>query len=194
MVVKKLPEGRWQVFLNENPFILTLAFGYPVIKVHDQASVGGRTIFGTGEKIADFLVKNSMTNNVAIVEIKKPQTKLLNQRKVSDGVYAPSGELVGAMNQTLDQKHRLEQEIAQIKVNSRIYDIESYSLHCCLIVGTVPSGEDRLRSFEMFRGNSKDVEIITFDELLEKLKHLREFLNSPEPEMGDSVQSSEPPF
>ena len=194
MVVKKLPEGRWQVFLNENPFILTLAFGYPVIKVHDQASVGGRTIFGTGEKIADFLVKHSMTNNVAIVEIKKPQTKLLNQRKVSDGVYAPSGELVGAMNQTLDQKHRLEQEIAQIKVNSRIYDIESYSLHCCLIVGTVPSGEDRLRSFEMFRGNSKDVEIITFDELLEKLKHVREFLNSPEPEMGDSVQSSEPPF
>ena len=194
MIAKTLPEDMWQVFLNENPFILSMAFGYPVIKVHDQASVGGRTIFGTGEKIADFLVKNSMTNNVAIVEIKKPQTKLLSQRKVSDGVYAPSGELVGAMNQTLDQKHRLEQGIAHIKVNSRVYDMESYSLHCCLIVGTVPSDEDRLRSFEMFRGNSKDVEIITFDELLGKLKHLREFLNSPEPELASSLQPFEPPF
>ena len=194
MIVKKLPESTWQRFLNENPFILTLAFGYPVIKVHGQASVGGRTIFGTGEKIADFLVKNSMTNNVAIVEIKKPQTKLLNQKQVSNGVYAPSGELVGAINQTLDQKHRLEQDIAQIKVNSRVYDIESYSVHCCLIVGKVPGNEDRLRSFEMFRGNSKDVEIITFDELLEKLKHLREFLNSPEPDLDNRPQSIDSPF
>ena len=194
MIVKNLPESTWQRFLNENPFVLTMAFGYPVIKVHDQASVGGRTVFGMGEKIADFLVKNSMTNNVAIVEIKKPQTKLLNQKQVSNGVYTPSGELVGAINQTLDQKYRFEQDIAQIKMNSRVYDMESYSLHCCLIVGRVPLDEAQLRSFEMFRGNSKDVEIITFDELLEKLKHLREFLNSPEPDLGDSLQSFEPPF
>ena len=181
MIDKRLREGRWQEFLNQNPFVLTLAFGYPVIKVHDQASVGGQTIFGTGEKIADFLVKNSMTNNVAIVEIKKPQTKLLNQRQVANGVHAPSSELVGAINQTLDQKHRFEQEIAQIKVNGRIYDMESYSLHCCLIIGKVPFEENRLRSFEMFRGNSKNVEIVTFDELLTKLKHLRDFLNSNQP-------------
>ena len=193
-IKKNLPEGVWQAFLNENPFILSLAFGFPIIKVHDQASVGGRKIVGGGAKIADFLVKNSMTQNAAIIEIKTPHTKLLNRKQVSRGVYTPSGELVGAISQTLDQKNHFEHEIAQIKVNSRIYDMESYSVHCCLIVGKVPSDEDRLRSFELFRGNSKDVEIITFDELMEKLRQLREFLNSPEPELGDRLQSFEPPF
>ena len=129
MVKTKLPERKWQVFLNENPFILNLAFGYPVIKVHDQASVGGRKLSGAGGKIADFLVKNSMTNNSAIVEIKNPETNLLNKKPYRDGVYTPSGDLVGAINQALTQKLQFEREIAQIKENSGIYDIKSYSVH-----------------------------------------------------------------
>lgn len=63
MLGEKLIEERWQEFFNENPFILNMAFGYPVIKVRDQASVGGRKLSGDGEKITDFLVKNSLTNN-----------------------------------------------------------------------------------------------------------------------------------
>ena len=58
MIKGKFPEERWQVFFSENPFILSLAFGYPVIKVRGQASVGGRKLSGTGEKIIDFLIKN----------------------------------------------------------------------------------------------------------------------------------------
>ena len=159
--------------LDENPFVLTLAFGYPIIKVHEQAYVGGHKIIGGGGKIADFLVKNRMTSNVAIIEIKKPQTKLLSRQQPVSGVYTPSAELSGAINQALDQKHRFEQGIAQIKADSRIYDIEAYAVRCCLVIGQMPCDEHEQRSFEMFRGNSKDVEIITFDELLEKLKHLR---------------------
>ena len=45
MITKKFNEDRWQNFLNENPFIMGLAFGYPIIKVQDQASVGGRKIW-----------------------------------------------------------------------------------------------------------------------------------------------------
>jgi hypothetical protein len=43
----------------------------------------------------------------------------------------------------------------------------------------MPFGNDQRKSFELFRGNSKDVHIVTFDELLEKLKQLREFLTPP---------------
>ena len=194
MIDQKLPEGTWQTFLNTNHFILTLAFGYPIIKMRGQASVGGRQLGGKGEKITDFLVKNSMTNNTTIIEIKKPTTRLLTSHQMSSGIYTPSGDLVGAINQALDQKQRFEQDIAQTKVNSRIYDMESYSVHCCLIVGKIPPDEERKRSFEMFRGNSKNVEIITFDELLEKLKQLRDFLNSPEPELQNQPQSFDLPF
>jgi len=36
-----------------NPFILSLAFAYPVFLIQDQAYVGGATIRGAGEKIAE---------------------------------------------------------------------------------------------------------------------------------------------
>ena len=194
MITKKLGEDRWQNFLNENPFILSLAFGYPIIKVQGQASVGGRKISGTGEKIADFVVKNSMTNNTAIIEIKTPQKKLLNIRPYRDGVYTPSSELSGPINQVLDQKYQFERAIAQIKEKSKIYDIETYSVHCCLIIGKMPSDESRRKSFEIFRRNSKDVEVVTFDELLKKLKELLTFLTSVETEPATQAQSIDLPF
>ena len=182
MLSEKLPEGRWQDFFNENPFILNMAFGYPVVKVRDQASVGGRKLSGNGEKITDFLVKNSLTNNTSIFEIKTPQTQILNKTSFRDGVFTPSADLSGSINQALDQKHQFQKHIAQTKENTRRYDIESYSVHCCLVIGKTPDGDDRKKSFELFRRNSKDVEIVTFDELLEKLKQLSAFLHAAEGE------------
>jgi len=178
MLGEKLVEGRWQAFFNENPFILNMAFGYPVIKVRDQASVGGRKLSGDGEKITDFLVKNSLTNNTAIFEIKTPQTAILNKTPFRDGVFTPSADLSGSINQALDQKYQFQKQIAQIKDSSRLYDIESYAVHCCLVIGRTPDGDDQKKSFELFRRNSKDVEIVTFDELLEKLKQLGVFLRA----------------
>lgn len=182
MLIGKLVEGRWQDFLNENPFILNMAFGYPVIKVRDQASVGGRKLTGDGEKITDFLVKNSLTNNTAIFEIKTPQTAILNKTPFRDGVFTPSADLSGSINQALDQKYQFQKQVAQIKDNTRLYDIESYAVHCCLVIGKTPDGDDRKKSFELFRRNSKDVEIVTFDELLEKLKQLSAFLRAADEE------------
>lgn len=182
MLGEKLAEGRWQDFFNENPFILSMAFGYPVIKVRDQASVGGRKLSGDGEKITDFLVKNSLTNNTAIFEIKTPQTAILNKKEFRDGVFTPSADLSGSINQALDQKYQFQKQIAQIKDNTRLYDIESYAVHCCLVIGRVPDGDDRKKSFELFRRNSKDVEIVSFDELLEKLKQLSVFLRAADEE------------
>ncbi len=180
MLSEKLVEGRWQDFFNENPFILSMAFGYPVIKVQDQASIGGRKLSGEGDKITDFLLKNCLTNNTAIFEIKTPQTQLLNKTPFRDGVFTPSADLSGSINQALDQKYQFQKQISQIKDNTRLYDIESYAVHCCLVIGRAPDGDDRKKSFELFRRNSKDVEIVTFDELLEKLKQLSAFLRENE--------------
>lgn len=183
MLSKSLAEGRWHEFFNENPFILNMAFGYPVIKVRDQASVDGRKLSGDGEKITDFLVRNSLTNNTAIFEIKTPQTRILNKNTpFRDGVYTPSADLSGSINQVLDQKYQFQKQIAQIKDNTRLYDIESYAVHCCLVIGKTPDGDDRKKSFELFRRNSRNVEIVTFDELLEKLKQLSVFLRAAEHE------------
>jgi Domain of unknown function (DUF4263) len=178
MLALKLDEARWQDFFNKNPFILSLAFGYPIVKVQDQASIGGRKLSGSGEKITDFLVKSSLTNNTALFEIKTPQAKILNDKPYRAGVYTPSHEISSSINQALDQKYQFQKQIAQIKETSRVYDIESYVVHSCLIIGRVPDNVDQKKSFELFRRNSKDVQIVTFDELFEKLNQLYQFLDS----------------
>lgn len=194
MLTKTHQEYSWQRFLKENSFALSLVFGYPIIKVQEQASVGGRKLWGRGGKIADFVFKNTLTNNVAIIEIKTPQEKLLNKRTYRGGVHSPSDKLSGAINQALDQKYQFEREIAQIKENSRVHDIETYSIHCGLIIGTMPTDIDQKKSFEFFRGNSKNVEIVTFDELLEKIKELRDFLSPSSIDSEIRLEDDDLPF
>ena len=194
MMAARLNEVKWQEFLDANPFMLGLVFGYPILKVQEKASVGGRKLSGRGDTFTDFLVKNSLTDNTAVVEIKTPDTKLLNDKEYRRGVFTPSPKLSGAVNQALDQKYKFEREISQFKENSGIYDIKSYAVHCCLIVGAMPDTDDQKKSFELYRGNSKDVEIITFDELLQKLKNLRDFLKNPERKEHHTVDVDEGPF
>ena len=176
MLDKNINEEAWQVFFDENQFVLNLVFGYPVIQIHDKAYLGGYNLSGTGGSFTDFLVKNSLTNNTAIIEIKTPKADLLNKKVYRSGVYTPSAELSGSINQVLDQKYKFQKEIVHIKGNSGVDNIESYSVHCSLIIGRMPTNNDQIKSFEIFRHNSRDVEIITFDELLEKLEILHRFL------------------
>ena len=59
----------------------------------------------------------------------------------------------------------------------------------------MPEGLDEKKSFELFRGNSKDVHILTFDELLEKLVQLRNLLASSDDEKTvRPVPEAELPF
>ena len=193
MIEKTLKEKLWQAFLGENPFVLELAFGYPVVIVCDQAFVGGRKFDGSDDKITDFLVKNSMTNNTAIVEIKTPQTRLLNKTTYR-GVYVASSKLAGAISQVLDQKWRLHRNIDQRKLDSRVYDIESYAIHCCLIVGVIPENGEQIKSFEMIREDSKSVSIVTFDELLTKLRNLHRVLATGELGQRTPIAEEDLPF
>ena len=176
-ITKSLKESVWQKFFSDNPFVLNMAFGYPLIKVLGQASVGGAKLKGDGQKIVDFLLKNSLTNNTAIVEIKTPQTKILSARPYRQGVFAPSTHLTNSISQVLDQKYQFQRSFILTKDTSRMHDIESYAVHCCLIIGSMPNEEDQKKSFELYRHNSKDVEIVTFDELLDNLIQLHTYLS-----------------
>ncbi len=166
LLATQTKEDTWQRLFNENPFILSLAFGYPAVKISDQASVGGKKLSGDSDKITDYLIKNGVTNNLALIEIKKPSSALLNKSAYRGSVYCASTELTGSLTQVLDQCYQLQKNIALIKDNNKIFDIESYAVNCILVIGMMPSDDDKKKSFEMFRRNSKNVHIITFDELL----------------------------
>lgn len=184
MICKSLSEDDWQKFFTEHPFILSFVFGYPVIQVEGHASVGGKKLSGEGEKIADFLYQHDLTGNTALFEIKKPQTPVLDTGKAyRGGVYGPNKELSGAISQVLDQRYQFQLHFASKVVASKRTDLSSYAVACCVIIGLVPEDDDQKKSLELIRANSRDVQIVTFDELLSKLKQLRDFLTATEKEV-----------
>lgn len=169
-------EGVWQKFFMDNPSILNLAFGLPIVAVGGQVSVGGRALSGQGDKVADFLHRNNLTDNLALVEIKTAKTPLLGASYRRD-VYPPSKELTGSITQLLDQRYHLQTEIAMLRHNSNRSDLESYAIKGVVIAGTIPTERAEKKSLELFRNSLSDVLVITFDELLGKLRGLHAFLN-----------------
>jgi hypothetical protein len=175
---KNKNEDYWQSFFEDNAFALQQVFGAPMVSVQSSATVGGGGFSGGGDKIADYLFKNSLTNNVALVEIKKPTTPLLGPTEYRAGVFGASKELNGAVTQVLDQAYQLTTNFPALKNNSRQWDLESYAVSCFVVAGRTPSAEEsaKQKSFELYRANSRSVTIVTYDEILERLRLLREFL------------------
>ncbi|WP_140936866.1 Shedu anti-phage system protein SduA domain-containing protein [Sphingobacterium lumbrici] len=96
-------EAQWQKLFEQNPFILNMIFGVPIMMVQGQATVGGRNFSGKGDKITDFLVKNAIGGNAALIEIKTPSMELLKRNTYRGGVFGPSDKLTSSVNQVLDQ-------------------------------------------------------------------------------------------
>lgn len=176
MLSKDLTEQKWQDFFKSNPFILSLAFAYPVFMVQDQAHVGGITFQGVGEKIADFLFAQHFTGNLALIEIKRPSTMLLSPNPYRESLFSPNKELSGAILQVLDQKFRLQTNFTQKAYEADLKDVHPFAIHCIVIVGTVPSEKAEKKSLDLFRNATKDVVIITFDELLGKLREIQRIM------------------
>jgi hypothetical protein len=179
MLEKGLAESRWQSFLTNNPFILSLAFAVPAIIVEGQAYAGGKRLNGRGGKVADFLCASASTGNLAIVEIKKPGTDLLSHSAYrGDDVFAASAELSGTISQVLDQRVKLQRELPALKEASDRYDIHDFGIRCIVVAGRTPNEAPRRRSLELLRNAFTGVTVITFDELLARLKEIHDALGA----------------
>lgn len=173
MLEKNLAEERWQAFLMQNPFILSLAFAVPAIVVQGQAYAGGKRLSGRGGKVADFLCASASTGNLAIVEIKKPATDLLAASPYrGDDVYAASGELSGTIAQVLDQRVKLQRELPLLKEESERPDIHDFGIQCIVVAGRTPDDRVRRKSLELLRNAMVGVTVLTFDELLARLEEI----------------------
>jgi hypothetical protein len=164
-------ESHWQALLKLNPFILSMLFGYPIVVVRDQAHLGGVRLDGSGETIVDFLVTNESTQGVALVEIKRPDTPLTGG-EFRAGRSKPSADLNSAVIQVIDQRYEL-----LVNYKDRAQHVgKVHAVDCVVVAGRTPVDPAHLASFEMYRTSLKDVRILTFDEVLLKLRALRDYL------------------
>lgn len=171
--INNADEEFWQRFFKKHPWVISQVFSYPVVLFKDKAYIGGKSISNKGGNIIDFLYKNKLTDNLILVEIKAPTTKLLS-KEYRDNIYSVSTDLSGSVNQILNYKDGFQKEYNQLASKTSSAS-ELFNPKCLLIVGNQKKeiiSKYLRRSFELYRSEMKSVEIVTFDELFEKVKFI----------------------
>lgn len=187
--LKRIGEEKWQEFFKSNGWIFSQLFAYPAVLFNDKAYVGGTNVFNKEGKIADFLYKNDFSGNLAFIEIKTDKTPIMSKRPYrGTTVFSISSQLSGGINQVLDQKANFEREFYALKHKSS-EEFTTRNSKCFVIIGTQTSlSNEQKESFELFRHSCKDVEIVTFDELLSKIKAMFELLGLNEDDSKTKIQ------
>ena len=173
-------EGYWQKFFETNAWIISQIFSLPCTLYESQAYAGGKSLGNRGGNLPDFLYQNELTKNLAIVEIKRPDTMLLG-KAYRAGSYSVSEELSGAVNQVLSYRQSLLNEFNSLRINSD-KSFEAFSPHCVVVIGNTKQLDERTKisSFENFRSALSGITILTYDELLMKLNDLIDLLTFEE--------------
>lgn len=186
-------EDWWQAFFEENVFALQLLFGGPTVFVDSQVPIGEGGNSAKGKKIADYLLRNSLTNNAALVEIKKPSTQLLGKRPYREGVYGVHAEIGKSVTQVLDQALQLTRHEADTKARTGDSSWVSNAPRCFVVAGlaTELDTSDKRKSFDLYREHLSGVRLVTYDEIFEQLKLLRGFLASDADSPGQDHQAGE---
>jgi len=180
-------ESFWQEFFTNNDWIFGYGLNYQFLHLlEDQPDYGGRTFKGTGSQKGDFLMRTDADSRFTVlVEIKTPATKLLSYTKSEprqvknprNDVWLLSSDLLGAISQ-IQVNCRTWSIDSQRSENTRILDkantftVEPKGI---LIIGNtneLVKNESIVSCFESYRRNTKNPEIITFDELYKRAEFI----------------------
>ncbi|MDI9357261.1 MAG: DUF4263 domain-containing protein [Chitinophagaceae bacterium] len=158
-------------------------FVHPVLYIQGETYLGGKNTKGrngSGGVVTDFLLKNISSNSICVVEIKTPCTDLINQsvyRGSGNGknndIHSTGSDLSGSVIQLENQIHEAINNFKTvIGSDESTKDVGILDPRGVLIIGTYSDLSDsQKRSFNLFR-KSLSRDIVTFDELLEKMKML----------------------
>lgn len=173
------PEKAWQHFLGSNEWIFGFGLDYRFLGIlQDEAVVGVSDVAGRDAPVSDFLLGTS--HFTVVVEVKEPGTPLFGGSRARSGAWRLSTNLIESVSQILQQKASW-----QIKAETnaaRNYDRNGALIcqrtadpKCILVIGSNDafSGSDteqeaKFRTFELFRRDSRNIEILTYSELYER--------------------------
>lgn len=173
-------EPQWQAFFEKNTWIFGYGLDYRFLSIlQREASVSNSDLDGKNTVQNDYLLGN--TDFTVLVEMKRPDTQLLDATKNRSRSWKLSKYLIEAVSQILAQKASWEIKATQDCYNSEgnlIYQ-KTCDPKCILIVGSREQFNDntrdqdiKFRTFEMFRRDSRNIEILTYDELYERAYYI----------------------
>ncbi len=170
-------EEFWQTTVfKENQWVLAQVFATPCTILKDKAYVGGKSLNNNNGNLCDFLYQNKITNNVALIEIKTPKTKIIHGPYRH--TYSFTNELSGAINQVINYRDSLMKEYNNLIGNTQ-YVFSAFNPKCVVIIGKLADMDaSQIAAFENYRNSLNNIEIITYDEILIRLRDLRNIFSS----------------
>ena len=173
-------EPDWQRFLQNNEWILGYGLRYKYLSIlQRECHVSGTDLDGKNSVISDFLLSDNRFTK--IVELKRPDTPLFKLGRNRSESWQLSTELTDAVSQILCQKANWELESHKDcytqdgqKIRETTCDVD-----CILLIGNSSQfeGDDKESSIkkntiELYRRNMRNIEILFFDELLERAQFI----------------------
>ena len=185
-------EGVWQRFFEKNTWIFGYGLSFTFLTNIDnqklEQTVSGSSVASIGKR-ADALMKTqALISSLCYVEIKHHKTDLLDKKgPYRVGAWAPSSELVGAVAQShanvAEASKTFQDQLRPVDAQGnptgeRLFNYEPNSI---VVIGQLSEffshsdlNEQKVRSFELFRGNINKPDIVTFDELYHRAKFIVE--------------------
>ena len=182
-------EAVWQHFFEANTWIfgygLNFVFNKPLEGRRLETVVRGHDIAGAGKRADAVLKTAGIVSSLCLVEIKTPDTQLLESEPYRPSCWQASRELGGGIAQA---QKTVQKTIENLGAEFRPTDgngnptgeiLHSYRPKSYLLVGQLSEFEtehginrEKFASFELLRRNTTEPEIITFDELLERARFI----------------------
>jgi hypothetical protein len=198
-------ESYWQAFFELHPWILQTAFSSTVYYLGGEVYVGGKRPVGrqgTGGVATDFLFADDSTKSFAVVEIKTPHTKLIGPlyrgsagSDYENETYSMHSDLTGGIVQTRNQMSVAIDNFENVLGPGSGHKLNRVHPKGVLIVGVIHGlSERRLTSFNHFRHGLYSLTVITYDELLKRLKVLFESDEPKPPDATPAESSDDIPF
>jgi len=175
----KRGEDWWQTFFESNTWIFGYGLKYQILKsVQSQPRYGGINVAGRGLEKGDFLKRTEAeVSFTVLVEIKRPDSALLGNKPYRSGAWQLGEDLVGGVSQLQTNCRRWELGGSQAEQNreallqKKIYTVQPKGI---LVIGITNqlNNIDKRNTFELFRRNIINPEVLTFDELYERAKYI----------------------
>ena len=181
-------EAVWHHFLKKNDWILGLNVDIKFIRdFYDEQKVGIENSLGKGSPKSDML---GISDYTTLIELKHANTKIFTINKSSksrSNTWDFSQDFIEGISQCLGQKFSIEKSYENknfINDTNKRLDKNKYKTldpKTVFIIGNrkvqFPHTLDndniiKSETFERFRRNNRNLDIITFDELFERSYHL----------------------
>lgn len=169
-------EPDWKRYFQDNDWIFGHNLDYQfLVEEEPEAYVGGKRLSGKGSQFADHVRSTPGDWSFAVlVEIKRPDTELVRERKYREGTWSIHPKLADAVAQAQSNVMSL---VRRSNTREGAMDEAERELSVAdpdgiLVVGTTKqlTNDVQRETFHRFRRNLWNPRILTFDELLARAR------------------------